>query len=227
MLIAKHVAGFEDSQADSILRKALAKKKADKMELARRLFIYGKINAPKPVDYDEENLDQPIYDPTGKHGAAVKGGINNGWTEAELKDFWEKLKGYASYLFNKSHSASYGILTLCTMYLKRFYRAKFFAALLSMQNSEDKINLYVKTAKDYGINIKAPDVNNSQNDFIELNDEILYGLKTIKGVGSASIPNIIANRPYKNIQDCIDKLDSKSSNKRIGMGLIKAGAFDF
>jgi DNA polymerase-3 subunit alpha len=113
------------------------------------------------------------------------------------------------------------------MYLKRFYRAKFFAALLSMQNSEDKINLYVKTAKDYGINIKAPDVNNSQNDFIELNDEILYGLKTIKGVGSASIPNIIANRPYKNIQDCIDKLDSKSFNKRIGMGLIKAGAFDF
>lgn len=227
MIIAKYVAGFDDSQADSILRKALAKKKADKMELARRLFIYGKINAPKPVDYDEENLNQPIYDPTGKHGAPVKGGINNGWTEEELTDFWEKLKGYASYLFNKSHSASYGILTLCTMYLKTFYKAKFFAALLSMQTKEEKINLYVKTAKDYGINIKAPDINNSQADFIELNDEILYGLKTIKGVGAASIPNIINNRPYNNIQDCIDKLDSKSFNKRIGMGLIKAGAFDF
>ena len=98
MLIAKHVAGFDDSQADSILRKALAKKKADKMELARRLFIYGKKNCSAPADYDETNTNQCIYDPKGKYGASVLGGINNGYTEEELTEFWEKLKGYASYL---------------------------------------------------------------------------------------------------------------------------------
>ena len=81
MLISKLVAGFDDSQADSILRKALAKKKADKMELARRLFIYGKRNEPAPADYDESNVNQCVYDPTGKHGAPVKGGMANGYTE--------------------------------------------------------------------------------------------------------------------------------------------------
>lgn len=98
MLIAKTVAGFDDSQSDSILRKALAKKKADKMEIARRLFIYGKINKEAPANYDENNPNQPIYDPKGKLGAPVLGGINNGYSEEVLTDFWIKLKGYASYL---------------------------------------------------------------------------------------------------------------------------------
>lgn len=227
MLIAKLVAGFDDSQADSILRKALAKKKADKMELARRLFIYGKINEEAPADYDEENLNQPIYDPTGKHGSPVLGGINNGYTEAELTDFWEKLKGYASYLFNKSHSASYAVITLCTMYLKEFHKAKFFAALLSMQDTEEKVDLYCKTAKDYGITINAPDINKSEYDFTEVEGNIYYGLKSIKGVGETSIPEILANRPYTSLQDAKDRLSTKAFNKRIATGLIKSGAFDF
>lgn len=228
MLIAKLVAGFDDSQADSILRKALAKKKADKMELARRLFIYGKINRKAPKDYDDNNKNQVVYDPTGKHGAPVKGGMANGYTEEELMEFWNKLKGYASYLFNKSHAASYSVVTLCTMYLKTFYPDKFFAALLSMQTKEEKINLYSKTAKqDYGINIKAIDINNSDYDFTEVNKEIYYGMKSIKGVGEASIEAIIANRPYTNIQDAMDKVEKKLLNKRVLGGLIKAGAFDF
>lgn len=227
MLIAKVVAGFDDSQADSILRKALAKKKADKMELARRLFIYGKINEEAPADYDENNLNQVIYDPKAKYGSPVLGGINNGYTEEELTDFWEKLKGYASYLFNKSHSATYSVITLCTMFLKTFHKAKFFAALLSMQDTEEKVDLYCKTAKDYGITINAPDINKSEYDFTEVDGAIYYGLKSIKGVGETSIPEILANRPYINLQDAKDRLSSKAFNKRIATGLIMSGAFDF
>ena len=228
MLIAKKVAGFDDAQADSILRKALAKKKADKMELARRLFIYGKINKTAPDDYDESNLNQCIYDPKGKHGAPVLGGVNNGYTELELTEFWNKLKGYASYLFNKSHSACYAIITLCTMLLKKRNTGKFFAALLSMQSTVEKIDLYSKTVKgDYHIDITTPDVNLSNYDFTEIDGRILYGLKTIKGVGENSITEIIANRPYNDISDALDKVSKKQMNKRVLGGLIKAGAFDF
>jgi DNA polymerase-3 subunit alpha len=227
MLIAKLVAGFDDTQADSILRKALAKKKKDKMELARRLFIYGKKNCKPPADYDNENVNQCIYDPKGKYGAPVIGGINNGYTEQELTEFWEKLKGYASYLFNKSHSATYAVVTLCTMFLKKKITAKFFAALLSMQEQTDKIDLYSKTAKGYGINITVPDANYSMYDFTERNGNILYGLKSVKGLGENSIANIIASRPFTSIQDVLDKMEKKHANKRVLFGLIKAGAFDF
>lgn len=227
MLIAKLVAGFDDSQADSILRKALAKKKADKMELARRLFIYGKINSEAPTDYNEDNPNQPIYDPTGKHGAPVLGGVNNGYTEEELTEFWEKLKGYASYLFNKSHSASYTVVTLCTMYLKKYHKSKFFAALLSMQDKEEKIDLYSKTAREYDINILTPHANFSEYDFTEKDGNILYGLKSIKGVGEGSIEEIIKNRPFTSIEDAMEKVGKKHMNKRVLNGLIKSGAFDF
>lgn len=228
MLIAKLVAGFDDSQADSILRKALAKKKADKMELARRLFIYGKRNEKAPADYDENNTNQVIYDPKGKYGAPVLGGINNGYTKEELTDFWDKLKGYASYLFNKSHSASYAVVTLCTMYLKKFYTSKFFASLMSMQTTEEKIDLYSKTArKQYGIQILSPDINLSDFDFKEIDGTILYGMNSIKGVGEASIYKIIEARPFNDLQDAMDKVEKKYINKRVLNGLIKSGAFDF
>lgn len=227
MLIAKLVAGFDDTQADSILRKALAKKKKDKMELARRLFIYGKKNCNPPSEYDAENTNQVIYDPKGKYGAPVKGGIANGYSEQELTEFWEKLKGYASYLFNKSHSATYAVITLCTMYLKKKLPAKFFAALLSMQDKVEQIDLYSKTAKGYGINITVPDVNYSMYDFTEVNGNILYGLRSVKGLGENSIANIIDCRPYESVQDCLDKMEKKHANKRVMFGLIKAGAFDF
>lgn len=228
MLIAKKVAKFDDSQTDSILRKALAKKDETKMELARRLFIYGKKNEEAPSCYDEDDKNQCIYDPKGIYGSPVLGGVNNGYEEEELIEFWDKLKGYASYLFNKSHSASYAIITLCTMYLKHYNKSKFFAALLSMQSTEEKIDLYSKTAKNqYGIEISVPDVNLSEYDFTEIDGRILYGMKTIKGIGENSITEIIANRPFTSIEDALEKVSKKQMNKRVLGGLIKAGAFDF
>lgn len=197
------------------------------MELARRLFIYGKKNCNPPANYDKDNANQCVYDPTGKYGAPVLGGINNGYTEEELIEFWEKLKGYASYLFNKSHSACYAVLTLCTMFLKKKDTANFIAALLSMQDKEEKIDLYSKMAANYNIKIKCPNVNYSNYDFTAKDNEILYGLKNVKGLGENSIDNIIKSRPFTNIQDTLDKMEKKHANKRVMFGLIKSGAFDF
>lgn len=138
-----------------------------------------------------------------------------------------KIKSLYVTIVNKSHSASYAVITLCTMYLKEFHKAKFFAALLSMQDTEEKVDLYCKTAKDYGITINAPNINKSEYDFTEVEGNIYYGLKSIKGVGETSIPEILANRPYISLQDAKDRLSTKAFNKRIATGLIKSGAFDF
>ena len=227
MLIAKKVAGFDDSQADSLCRKPLAKKKKALMEIFRRCFIYGKVNrAPENKD-DEDNPNKPYYDKKHKYGPEIKGGLANGYTIEELEDFYEKLKGYASYLFNKSHSASYSVITLCTMYLKTFYREKFFAALLSMQENEEKIKLYSTIAKAYKIKIKAPNINISKYMFEESESNILYGLKSIKGIGDASIQELINNAPYKNLEDALERVPKKYLNKKVGVALIKSGAFDF
>lgn len=227
MLIAQRVAGFNGNQADSYLRKGFAKKKKALMDMCKQWFIYGKKNIEAPVGTDETNLDQPMYDPTGKHGTEIKGGIANGYDEQQLKDFWHNIEGFADYLFNKSHAACYSYITVLTAYFKTYYPAKFMAALLSMQDSADKIDQYVKIARQMGIPILTPDINISNKDFVENNGSILYGLGSIKGVGESSIPELIANRPYASISDALEKVDKKFLNKRVGVSLIKAGAFDF
>lgn len=98
MIISKIVAGFDDNQSDSYLRKAFAKKKKDKMAQCRQWFIYGKINAEAPEGYNADNKNQPDYDPKGKCGPAIKGGILNGYTEKQLVDFWANIEGFADYL---------------------------------------------------------------------------------------------------------------------------------
>ncbi|MDY6152807.1 MAG: hypothetical protein SPI06_05280 [Terrisporobacter sp.] len=227
MLISKKVAKFDDSQSDSLCRKPLAKKKKKLMEIFRKCFIFGKKNCEPPKDYDETDENQPYYDPKGKYGKEILGGINNGYTYEELAEFYEKLKGYCSYLFNKSHSASYSVITLCTMYLKANYYTKFFAALLSMQTKEEKIDMYIKLLKANNIKIKCPNINISTYDFTEDNGDILYGLNAIKGVGVTSIPTLIENRPYKNIEDAIERVPKKALNKKVLSSLIMSGAFDF
>ena len=79
MLLAKDIAGFSDNQADSYLRKAMAKKKRDLLELCKNWFIYGK---PQEDEY----------------GPAIKGGIANGYKEEDLKEYFDSLDSYCSYL---------------------------------------------------------------------------------------------------------------------------------
>ena len=228
MLIAKKIAGFDDNQADSYLRKALAKGHKQKMDLCRQWLIYGKINKPAPKGYDENNVNQPMYDPEAKHGAEILGAINNGYSEQELIEFWEMLKDYASYLFNKSHATSYSLITIITAYLKKYYPVEFWAALLTIQDDKDKRAKYLELLDKEGITIELPDVNSSVREFIPVPEEnkILFGLASIDGVGDASIDPIIENRPYNTLEELIEKVPKKALNKRVGLSLIKCGALD-
>lgn len=227
MLIAQRVAGFNGNQADSYLRKGFAKKKKSLMDMCKQWFIYGKQNTEAPIGTDETDYDQPMYDPTGKHGSEIAGGIANGYDEQQLKDFWHNIEGFADYLFNKSHAACYSYVTLLTAYFKTYHPAKFMASLLTMQDNADKIDQYVKIARLMNIPVLAPNVNISGRGFVENEGSILYGLGSIKGVGESSIPELIANRPYTSVTDALTRVDKKFFNKRVGVSLIKAGAFDF
>ena len=56
---------------------------------------------------------------------------------------------------------------------------------------------------------------------IPQNNEILFGLLAVKGLGSAIVERIITNRPYKSLKDFTDKVNDKTAT----ITLIKAGAF--
>ena len=210
MLLAKDIAGFSDNQADTFLRKAMAKKRADLLALCKQWFVYG-----KPAD--------------DKYGPAIKGGIANGYKEEDLLEYFNSLDSYCSYLFNKSHATSYSLNSIITAWLKYYYPVEFYASVLSIQDNEDKRVKYMETIEEeFGIKTKCPDINKSTLFFTpepETNS-ILFGFNNIKGVGEAALNEIIANQPYDSLEDFLTRTPKKSVNKKVVMSLIKAGAFD-
>lgn len=224
MQISKQVSGFDDNQADSITRKITAKKRIDLMPFMERCHIYGKKNCEGPKGW-EDNNELPWYDPKGKYGPEIKGAVANGYTPDEMKYYFEYISGFSSYAFNRSHAVAYSFISMLTTWLKLYYPVEFYSAFLSMQATEDLLR-YIPMIRKEGIDVKVPDVNISNIDFTPDGNNILFGLGSIKGVGEASIPAIVDNRPYTSLEDALDKIGKKAFNKRVGEALIMSGAFN-
>ena len=76
-----------------------------------------------------------------------------------------------------------------------------------------------------GIKISLVDINKSDYGFKPdvKNNQILFGMKALNGVGSPIIEQIKANRPYISFKDFLNRCPL---NKTAMISLIKAGAFD-
>ena len=144
-------------------------------------------------------------------------------------DLMEKFAGYG---FNKSHSAAYALVSYQTAWLKTHFPAAFMAAVMSadMDNTE-KVVTYVDDAKDMGIKIVPPDVNQGEYKFtVDGEQIIIYGIGAIKGVGESAIQAIVEERnengAFVDLFDFCNRVDLKKANRRNLESLIKAGALD-
>ena len=146
-------------------------------------------------------------------------------------DLMEKFAGYG---FNKSHTASYALVSYQTVWLKTIYPASFMAAALSaeMQN-HDKILILVEECKRMGLEVVLPSINRSVFNFMpQKEDAVIYGLGAIKGLGQAVIELCVENRlksgSFSSLLDFCKRLSSgkeKLRQKTIET-LIYSGAMD-
>lgn len=226
MAISKRIAGFNDSQADSITRKITAKKRREMFPMMIRCHIYGKKNCEGPEGWEKDDK-APWYDPKGKYGPEISGALVNGYTEEEVLKYFETIEGFASYAFNKSHAAAYSYISVLTMFLKKNYPVEYLAACLSScEGKKEKIAKYIPVLKKLGITLRTPDINVSGKDFTPLPDtnEILYGLQAVAKVSDASLEKILELRPFNSLQDMLKRIPKKNFNKAVGSNLIKSGA---
>src|SRR5262249_13969407 len=69
---------------------------------------------------------------------------------------------FAGYGFNKSHAAAYAIGAYQTAYLKANYPVEFFCAMMTNDMGDtEKLSEYIAEAKQMGIEVLPPDVNES------------------------------------------------------------------
>ena len=160
-----------------------------------------------------------------------KGAVGRGFDEDKAIALFELMEKFAEYGFNKSHAVAYSVVAYQTAYLKKYYPAQFFAALLGTEiNNKDKITAYIQEAKDFNIDILPPDVNQSLWLFNVIGNTIRFGLGAVKGVGEGAVDDIVRERtengPFKGYVDFCERISLKSVNKRVMEALIKVGAFD-
>ncbi|MBO5948058.1 DNA polymerase III subunit alpha [bacterium] len=160
----------------------------------------------------------------------IEGAGKNGMAPKDATELFEQIEKFASYCFNRSHSAAYAFVAYQTAYLKTHYPVEYMSALLtSVSGDADKTQAYISNSQDMGIKVLAPDINKSNGNFTPDGDVIRFGLLSIKNVGGAVVLDIEKERkengPFKSLYDFCCRIDPKCLNKRTLESLIKAGAF--
>ena len=222
MQIAQVLAGYTLGGAD-LLRRAMGKKKVEEMAKQREIFVTGAVERGV-----EEKLASHIF------------------------DLMEKFAGYG---FNKSHSVAYALLSYQTAWLKTHFPAEFMCSVMSsdLDNTDKVVNLidecrgmHIKVmppnvnSSNYNFTVPKPSSKTSENATAEQNNDqeqnleeekiILYGLGAIKGVGQNAVEQIVEERvsagDYKDLDEFCLRLGQQKVNRRCIEALIRCGAMD-
>jgi DNA polymerase-3 subunit alpha len=164
------------------------------------------------------------------------GCIKNGIPENTAVELWRRILPFAAYAFNKAHSVNYGDLAYKTAYMKANFPVAYMCSLLTADSGDvEKIAEIINECKRMKIDVMAPDVNDSFNDFTVVKDakdieHIRFGLSSIKnfgrGIGQAIIDEREKNGRFHSLTDFITRINDRNFNKKSLEALICSGALD-
>jgi DNA polymerase-3 subunit alpha len=196
--------------------KQVANYSLSKADLFRRAISKKNIN-------EMENMKNDFID------SAIK----NHYSRENAETIYEYIFEFANYGFNHSHSLAYSYISYYMMYLKTYYPLEYFTVLLSTNdNSSDKISTYIKHAKQIGLEVLPPSINNSNSNFSIYKNKILFGFNAIKSIGTESIKKILhtrelqPNKVFTSYMNAIHQMSMNDITFKILETLVKVGCFD-
>lgn len=120
-----------------------------------------------------------------------------GYSEKIALKLWKQIESFAGYAFNKSHSASFALVSYQVAYLKAHHPAEFMASVLNNKGGYYSAAVYIQESKRMGLHILLPDINRSQYEYFGTKNSIRIGLMAIKNLSRNSM-NIIIKEREKN-----------------------------
>ena len=229
MQAAQVLAGYTLGGAD-LLRRAMGKKKREEMAKQRAIFVKG----------CREKNQIP---------------------EKKANDIFDLLEKFAGYGFNKSHAAAYAIVAYQTAYLKANYPVEFFCAMMTndmadtaklSHTSTKRESSYINEAREFGIEVLQPDVNESQVYFAPASARsrvrenavdsggdsaqrsalsrgaatetqgIRFGLAAIKGVGEVAVETILKARNERGKFTSLSNLCERVDGRTVNRKILEA-----
>jgi len=117
---------------------------------------------------------------------------------------WEQMVTFGRYGFSIIHSYEYAMITYACMFLRHNYKLEWWAAVVTNADQAEITGKFWPHVKDL---IAPPDINIS-TDKMEVDysaSKIRSKLGIITGIGDKTIDPIVENRPYKDLQDFVNK----------------------
>ena len=192
----------------------------------------------KDLTLDEGNLLRKLLTKkgTGKndkkaliHKKFVEGCQEKGIKVADAEGLWDTFEYFSGYGFNKSHAVSYSVLSFQCAWLMNYYPAEWLASFLDKE-PESRKEKAINVAKNYGFEIAPLDINKSGTvwEISEDGRTLIQPLTSVKGLGEAAIAQVIANRPFANVEEFLfnENITYSKLNKKALDVLIRCQALN-
>ncbi|MDQ0514199.1 DNA polymerase-3 subunit alpha [Mycoplasmoides fastidiosum] len=159
----------------------------------------------------------------------VAKGLENNYSEADLVKIWDCICEFANYSFNHSHSISYAIISYWLVWLRTYYPLEFYCVLLSTTGN---LAVYINKIRALGFVVNQPSINYSEADFTIHQNQIYFGLGTIKGLGKEAIKKLLKvrqfrkNKKYTDLTECLLILYKNGIKNNLLKIMNHAGCFD-
>jgi error-prone DNA polymerase len=165
------------------------------------------------------------------HERLIAGFVKNGYSLEFAERVFEQIKGFASYGFPESHSASFALLAYASAWLKRHEPAAFAAALLNAQ----PLGFYapaqiVQDLQRHGTRVHPIDVRFSDWDATleeaQTQPILRLGLREIRGLSEDTgrrIEQARAEQSFRNVEDLCERagLDARERKLLADAGALK------
>ena len=200
MMLAQKLAGFSPGESDK-MRKTLVKKD---------LTSLGKKSEEK------EALEKKFIE-----GCITVSGMDRG----PAKELFDKIAFFSLYGFNKSHAIAYAIDSYYGAWLMTHYETDWLATCLQSENSNvESLAWMMSEIKQLGYKISQPDINFSTAEW-SWSDRLqafVPPLSSLKGVGDSAVEEIMANRPYRSIDDLLFDGEGKWRHSKFNKRALEA-----
>lgn len=120
--------------------------------------------------------------------------VTNILNEIEASQVFDWMEKSQRYLFNASHSFSYGLNGYLSAYAKAHFPKAFYTSYLfyakEKQKPFEEIRELVSDARNNGIDIQGPDIRNLNDHFRIIDGKIYFGFADIKGIGTKAFDGV-------------------------------------
>lgn len=123
--------------------------------------------------------------------------------EVQAKAVWDQMVTFGQYGFNRSHSVCYSVIAYACAFLKHYYPIQWWCSVLRNADKKEITEKFWRYSKQW---VDGPDVRHSGDRFEIQNGRIRAPLNFINGVGDGAHKELVAGRPFLNIDDFCEKI---------------------